>query len=175
MKTFDHLKESKCLSDRQNLKMKVAFLSLSENEIAAEKEFYLGDCPWLGQSSDTRDDVTDVNKLLLTCSRTQSSVGRRLFRSQGGTNAWPMLISHAFGGFCLMLGNEENTGVGRIWHSVDLILQIFHPMFIVDVQLSIESVLYKYVYIHEKEESLKLIRSLIKPKILFDNFHSLPT
>ena len=48
-------------------------------------------------------------------------------------------------------------------------------MFIVDVQLSIESVLYKYVYIHEKEESLKLIRSLIKPKILSDNFHSLPT
>ena len=45
MKTFDHLKESKCLSDRQNLKMKVAFLSLSENENAAEKEFYLGSLP----------------------------------------------------------------------------------------------------------------------------------
>ena len=46
MKTFDHLKESKCLSDRQNLKTKVAFLSLSENEIAAEQEFYLGSPPW---------------------------------------------------------------------------------------------------------------------------------
>ena len=45
MKTFDHLKESKCLSDRQNLKMKVAFSSLSENEIAAEQEFYLGNLP----------------------------------------------------------------------------------------------------------------------------------
>ena len=45
MKTFDHLKESKCLSDRQNLKTKVAFLSLSENEIAAEQEFYLGNLP----------------------------------------------------------------------------------------------------------------------------------
>ena len=46
MKTFDHLKESKCLSDRQNLKTKVAFLSLSENELAAEHEFYLGSPPW---------------------------------------------------------------------------------------------------------------------------------
>ena len=35
--------------------------------------------------------------------------------------------------------------------------------------------LYKYVYIHKKEDSPKLIRSLIKPKILSDNFHSLPT
>ena len=46
MKTFDHLKEFKCPSDRQNLKMKVAFLSLSENEIAAEQEFYPGSPPW---------------------------------------------------------------------------------------------------------------------------------
>ena len=46
MKTFDHLKEFKCLSDRQNLKIKVAFLSLSENEIAAEQEFYPGSPPW---------------------------------------------------------------------------------------------------------------------------------
>ena len=46
MKTFDHLKEFECLSDRQNLKIKVAFLSLSENEIAAEQEFYMGSAPW---------------------------------------------------------------------------------------------------------------------------------
>ena len=45
MKTFGHLKDYKCLSDGQNLKMKVAFLSLSENEIAAELEFYLGNPP----------------------------------------------------------------------------------------------------------------------------------
>ena len=35
--------------------------------------------------------------------------------------------------------------------------------------------LFKYFYIHKKEESLKLIRSLVKTKILSDNFHSLPT
>ena len=45
MQTFDHLKESKCLSNNQNLKMKVAFLSLSENKISAEQGNYLGKLP----------------------------------------------------------------------------------------------------------------------------------
>ena len=45
MKLFDHLKESKCISNNQNLKMKVAFLSLSENKISAEQANYLGKLP----------------------------------------------------------------------------------------------------------------------------------
>ena len=42
MKPIDHLEESKCLSNNQNLKMKVAFLSVSENKISAEQANYLG-------------------------------------------------------------------------------------------------------------------------------------
>ena len=45
MKPIDHLEESKCLSNNQNLKMKVAFLSLSENKISAEEANYLGKLP----------------------------------------------------------------------------------------------------------------------------------
>ena len=45
MKPFDHLKESKCLSNNQNLKMKVTFLSLSENKISAEETNYSGKLP----------------------------------------------------------------------------------------------------------------------------------
>ena len=82
---------------------------------------------------------------------------------------------HALGGVCWTLESEVNTEVGRIWYGFDLILQISNPKFILDIKLFIESMLYKYVYIHKKEDSLKLIRSLIKPKILSDNFHSLPT
>ena len=45
MKPINHLEESKCLSNNQNLKMKVAFLSLSENKISAEEANYLGKLP----------------------------------------------------------------------------------------------------------------------------------
>ena len=45
MKPFDHLKESKCLSNNQNLNMKVAFLTLSENKISAGLAKYLGKLP----------------------------------------------------------------------------------------------------------------------------------
>ena len=45
MKPINHLEESEWLSNNQNLKMKVAFLSLSENKISAEEANYLGKLP----------------------------------------------------------------------------------------------------------------------------------
>ena len=63
MKQFDHLKESKCLSNNQNLKIKVAFLSLSENKISAEQANYSGKLPL------TKALTTDTKQSSSTCRR----------------------------------------------------------------------------------------------------------
>merc|ERR1712240_801699 len=69
MKPFDHLKESKCLSNNQNLKMKVAFLSLSENKISAEQTNYSGKLP-LAKALTLPNSTSQITKQLsFTCGR----------------------------------------------------------------------------------------------------------
>jgi len=96
MKPIDHLEESKCLSNNQNLKMKVAFLSLSENKISAEEANYLGKLPLIQPNF----DITDTQNDHFARVQGQSSSGRwfssplpRAWRTFYVGLCWPLVIA----------------------------------------------------------------------------------